>query len=314
MLSKVSILIPCYNAERWIAQTIESALQQTYANKEVIVVDDGSTDNSLKIIEQFEGKVRWESGANQGGNATRNRLLAMSSGEWLQYLDSDDYLLPDKVESQVNFILQNSNVDVVFSPSLIEYCTDTQSRQEVRAIPKPHDPWILLARWYLPQTGSPLWRKQAIVDVGAWKQDQPCCQEHELYLRLLKAEKHFAYFEDAGSVYRQWSEETVCKKNMPEVFRRRLAIEDALEAHLIATGQMNGDRQWAVNQARFECARLIWLFDRKWAQQIAAQLQRQKGFTPAGASAPRHYQTVYKLLGFSSAEKLAGLRRKLAAS
>ena len=314
MPHKVSILIPCYNAEQWIAQAIESALQQSYPHKEVIVVDDGSTDNSLDIIKQFEGAIDWEASNNQGGNAARNRLLEMSTGKWVQYLDADDYLLPDKIENQLDFIQQNPNVDIVFSPSLIEYCSGIQSHQEIRTIPEPHDPWILLARWYLPQTGSPLWRKQAIVDAGKWKIDQPCCQEHELYLRLLKSEKRFAYLADAGSVYRQWSEKTVCKKNMPEVFRRRLAIEDDLEAYLIETGRMSGDRQWAINQARFECARLIWLFDRRWAKQVAKKIQRQKGFLPAGASAPGQYQTIYKLLGFSSAEKLAALRRKLVAT
>lgn len=313
MLPKVSILIPCYNAEQWIAEAIDSALQQTYPNKEVIVVDDGSTDNSLNIIKQFGWAIRCRSDANQGGNVARNHLLTLSTGEWLQYLDADDYLLPTKVEKQVACINQHSSADIIYSPSLMSYEKSPQARQEVRSIPQPHDPWILLARWYLPQTGSPLWRKQAIVDVGAWKPDQPCCQEHELYLRLLKANKRFVYFGEAESVYRQWSEETICKKNMPEVYRQRLAIEDDLELTLIETRQMSRDRQWAINQARFECARLIWLFDTQWAKRIIAKIhQQQKSFVPAGASAPIHYRTMYQLMGFSPAERLAGLRRKLA--
>ena len=83
----VSILIPCFNAERWIAQAIESALAQTWPHKEVIVVDDGSTDGSLEVIRRFDGRVRWESGPNRGGNVARNRLLELSNGEWLQYLE-----------------------------------------------------------------------------------------------------------------------------------------------------------------------------------------------------------------------------------
>ena len=90
----VSILIPCYNAERWIAQAIESALAQTWSEKEVIVVDDGSTDHSLEVIRQFDGRISWETGLNRGGNAARNRLLELARGEWLQYLDADDYLRP----------------------------------------------------------------------------------------------------------------------------------------------------------------------------------------------------------------------------
>src|SRR5260221_12220127 len=100
-MKKVSILIPCYNAERWIAQAIQSALDQTYANCEVIVADDGSFDRSLKIIRSFGERICCESGPNRGGNPTRNRLLELAHGDWVQYLDADDYLLPDKVARQV---------------------------------------------------------------------------------------------------------------------------------------------------------------------------------------------------------------------
>ena len=62
---KVSILIPCYNAERWIIQCIESALDQTYEQTEIIVVDDGSTDNSLEMIKSFGDRVKWRTQANQ---------------------------------------------------------------------------------------------------------------------------------------------------------------------------------------------------------------------------------------------------------
>ena len=80
MTKFVSILIPCYNAERWIAQAIESALAQTWSEKEIIVVDDGSTDRSLEVIRQFDGRIRWETGPNRGGNVARNRLLELARG------------------------------------------------------------------------------------------------------------------------------------------------------------------------------------------------------------------------------------------
>ena len=115
----VSILIPCYNAEPWIAKAIESALAQTWASKEVIVVDDGSTDGSLDEIQKFDGQIRWETRPNHGGNRARNRLTELAQGEWLQYLDADDYLLPEKVANQVEFIESNPNADVVFGPLLL---------------------------------------------------------------------------------------------------------------------------------------------------------------------------------------------------
>ena len=213
----ISILVPCFNAERWVAQAIESALAQSWPEKEVIVVDDGSEDGSLDVIRGFGDRIRWETGPNRGGNAGRNRLLELARGEWLQYLDADDYILPDKVARQMGVPALDSKTDVVFGPITLEHWSETGSRCELLPIPEPHDPWVLLARWYLPQTGASLWRKQAILDVGGWKNDQPCCQEHELYLRLLMAGKRFTYCSSNGAVYRRWGEHTVCKRNKAEV-------------------------------------------------------------------------------------------------
>jgi glycosyltransferase involved in cell wall biosynthesis len=312
MLPQVSILIPCYNADRWIAQAIQSALDQTYPHKEVIVVDDGSTDRSLEIIQSFGDRIRWETQPNQGGNATRNRLLELSNGDWLQYLDADDYLLPHKVDQQIHFLSQGLQADVIYGASVYEYWEGGSVQQRVLPIPLPHDPWILLARWFLPQTGSPLWRRQAIVDVGRWKKGQPCCQEHELYLRLLIAGKVFKYSESAGSVYRQWSEATVCKRDQPEVFRQRLKIEEQLEQYLQSNNLLTTERQYAINQARFECARKIWLFDQGWANQVIAQIRMQdKNFIPSGQAAPTSYRFAYQTFKFHLAETFAAMRRTL---
>jgi glycosyltransferase involved in cell wall biosynthesis len=308
----VSILIPCYNAEQWIKQSIDSALAQTWPEKEVIVVDDGSTDHSLEIIKKFSGRIRWETGPNRGGNVARNRLLELSRGEWLQYLDADDYLAPNKVANQILFLSSTPPTDLVFGPVTMEYVSIHEPRQAIFAIPKPHDPWILLARWYLPQTGASLWRKSAIRDVGGWKTDQPCCQEHELYLRLLMAGKRLAFCPLNGAVYRQWSELTVCKRDKSEVHRQRLQIEKRAEEFLRNRGELTGQRQQAINQARFEIARLAWLYDQVFAEQIMEIIRKTKsGFNPSGEAAPSSYRLIYRLLGFQPAERLGIWRRRL---
>src|SRR5206468_10074508 len=106
-----------------------------------------------------------ETGPNLGGNAARNRLAEIARGEWLQYLDADDYLIVDKIAKQMQFLALHPNTDIVFGPVILEYITAQEPRREQLPIPEPHDLWVLLARWYLPQTGSSLWRKQAIKDV-----------------------------------------------------------------------------------------------------------------------------------------------------
>src|SRR5713101_8219343 len=308
----VSILIPCFNAERWIAQAIESALAQTWPEKEVIVVDDGSADASLTIIKSFGDRIRWVSGPNRGSNAARNRLLELARGEWLQYLDADDYLLPEKIARQMEFIAANPAADVIFGPATIEHCVEGKTSRELLPIPRPHDLWILLARWYLPQTGAALWRKQAIVDVGGWKPDQPCCQEHELYLRLLIGGKRFAYCEHNGAIYRHWGEDTLWRGNVPEVHRRRLGIEQRAEDFLRKTNQLTAGRQHAINIARFETARSAWQYDPASAKEIMRKVKSMdRDFIPAGPAVSGPYRIALKLFGFGAAEVIAQWRRNV---
>lgn len=307
----VSILIPCYNAEPWIAQAIQSALDQSWQHKEIIVVDDGSTDGSLQIVRDFGAAIRWETGPNRGGNATRNRLCQLAAGEWLQYLDADDYLQPHKIEQQLRELPASSAVDVAYSPAVIEtWLEGSRVDQQVLPIPEPHDPWILLARWYLPQTGCVLWRKASVIAVGGWKPDQPCCQEHELYSRMLMAGQKFHYCPTPGAVYRQWSEQTVCKRDVPEVHRRRLEIEQRAEDWLRETGELTPARLWAINQARFETARSVWKYDPARAAEIMHGVGfSQPDFMPDGDAAPSSYRTAYRFLGFPAAERLAAWKR-----
>ena len=96
----VSVIIPCYNASRFLAEAIESVLAQTHENLELVVVDDGSTDDSREIVRGFGERVRSEPlPHNQGVNFARNRGVEVARGEFVQFLDSDDLLRPEKIFS-----------------------------------------------------------------------------------------------------------------------------------------------------------------------------------------------------------------------
>jgi len=98
---KFSLLIPCYNAERWGVAAIRSALDQTWPDKEMVVLDDGSTNDSTEVIRSFGEAIRFESGPNRGGNAARQQLLEVPDGKWLHYHDADAYLLAQRIERQL---------------------------------------------------------------------------------------------------------------------------------------------------------------------------------------------------------------------
>jgi glycosyltransferase involved in cell wall biosynthesis len=102
MSALVSILIPAYNAEEWIADTIRSALAQAWSRKEIIVVNDGSSDQTLAVAQQFvSSNVHVITQDNQGAAAARNKAFSVCQGDYIQWLDADDLLSPDKVSRQM---------------------------------------------------------------------------------------------------------------------------------------------------------------------------------------------------------------------
>ncbi len=116
----ISIITPVFNVEPYLAETIESVIQQTYSNWELILVDDGSIDNSPAIAKtfasKFPGKIFYfehPKHTNRGASASRNLGLAKARGALLSFLDSDDYLLPNKLEEQVKIFIQNPTISVV---------------------------------------------------------------------------------------------------------------------------------------------------------------------------------------------------------
>ena len=112
---KISVIIPAYNARKFIAEAIESVLNQTFPAHEIIVVDDGSTDGTGEFVEkQFGDKVRVIQQENKGQGAARNTGIQVATGNIFQFLDADDLLLPNKFEVQLDFWRRNPEFDIVY--------------------------------------------------------------------------------------------------------------------------------------------------------------------------------------------------------
>lgn len=109
----VSVIIPTYNRARYIREAVDSVLAQTYNNTEIIVVDDGSTDNTKEILNHYGSKIRYIYQKNSGPSASRNKGIKQSNGEVIAFLDSDDIWLPEKLELQVKLIQQSQNIGLV---------------------------------------------------------------------------------------------------------------------------------------------------------------------------------------------------------
>src|SRR5215471_18790321 len=112
----VSILIPAYNCQEWLGDTLRSAMAQTWPRKEIIVVDDGSKDQTSEVARGFVSKeVSVITTKNQGAAAARNQALRLSQGDYVQWLDADDLLAPDKIERQIAALRESDGRRVLLS-------------------------------------------------------------------------------------------------------------------------------------------------------------------------------------------------------
>lgn len=195
----VSVVIPCYNSGAWVADCIQSALDQTWSDTEIIVIDDGSTDDSREVIASFGDRVRHEFGPNRGGAAARNRGLELARGEWVQFLDADDLLLPDCIERKLGMAAKSPGEAVPCCK--IEYLPYESKHGEN---PGPacwsfdeHDLDTILALG-APQTSAPLHQRHHLVAVGGFRESLRQAQDFDLHLRL--AVKHGLLFRSNGEV------------------------------------------------------------------------------------------------------------------
>lgn len=210
----VSILIAAYNAEPWIAETLESAIAQTWPHTEVIVVDDGSTDGTLAIARRYKSeRVRVIAQANAGACAARNRALAEARGDFIQYLDADDLLSPNKIERQVALLAEAPEGCVAVCGTV--YFDDGTDPEQGWFSPggpavNSDDPlqWLIdlwtpgseAVRWGMVQTGAWLMPRRVAERAGPWDPAVTQDQDGEYFARVLLASTGVRW-EPEGRVY-----------------------------------------------------------------------------------------------------------------
>lgn len=234
----VSVIIPCFNAERWIGEAIDSCLNQTYPHLQIIVIDDGSTDKSLEIIQSFSGAITWETGVNRGGNYARNRGFALAQGNYIQYLDGDDYFLPDKIAKQMSFLTQHQ-ADIVYGDVRYQYHLPegevSQQDAEFPGIAGAHEDFLesLLAHGCLPPMAY-LLRREAIVHSPGWDETLPAAQDRDFFISLMLSNPHLRVKHQPGydSIYRRYGNVTVSTANKPRLVKSFCRVLGKAEFHL----------------------------------------------------------------------------------
>jgi glycosyltransferase involved in cell wall biosynthesis len=217
----VSVLIPAYNAEGTIAETLDSVLGQTYTPLEIIVVDDGSGDGTLEVARGYEthGVRVIEQEINRGQTATLNRALAEATGEFIQYLDADDVLDPRKIEVQVDRLSREPSGTLATSPWARFYFDDLSTARFVRSpdwrdYDRPID-WIVdhwNGRGTMPP-GSWLYPRSIVDSIGPWHESLSLNNDMEYFARAVLASPKIAYCEEARWYYRSGNPSLSARKD-----------------------------------------------------------------------------------------------------
>jgi glycosyltransferase involved in cell wall biosynthesis len=205
----VSILIPAYNAEKWIGETIKSALAQTWSRKEIIIVDDGSEDSTLSIARGFESKlVKVVTQENGGASAARNKALSYAQGEYIQWLDADDLLAPDKIEQQLKAAEKVATPGVLFSSA---FGTFYYRQQKIRFVPTSLWQDLYPIEWMLKKFNENVWMNPATWLVsrrltetaGLWDERLSLDDDGEYFSRTVSASEKILFVPESKCYYRQ---------------------------------------------------------------------------------------------------------------
>ena len=218
MRDLVSILIPAYNSERWISEAIESALAQTWPKKEIIIVDDGSSDKTFSVAHRYSSKIlKVVTQKNCGASSARNMAFSLCQGDYIQWLDADDLLAPHKIETQLKYSGGDRNDRVLYSSAFGKFFYDHRiARYAPNSLLQNLEP----VEWLLKKLGENVWFFPAAWIVsreftelaGLWDESLSLDDDGEYFCRLVSLSHSVKFVEEAKSYYRRSNADSLSKK------------------------------------------------------------------------------------------------------
>ena len=214
----VSIIIPVYNAEKYLEESIQSAINQTWPDKEIIIIDDGSTDQSLNIANSYaNNNIKVFTQPNKGASAARNRGLQEAKGDYIQFLDADDFLHKKKIRNQLILLEKNENFISTCPTIHFNDFNDVQniSLKHDWLSNVPQDPLTFITYLYggsdlgpknggMVQPNAWLTPRKIIDKAGPWNEELSRDDDGEYFCRIILASKGIIYSSDSINYYRKF--------------------------------------------------------------------------------------------------------------
>lgn len=311
----VSVIIPAYNALRWLPETLASVAEQAVTEMEIIVIDDGSTDETAAYIEREWPQIQLIRSANKGVSHARNLGTAAARGEWIQYLDADDLLLTGKLSRQLALIKNQPQVDVVYAnwQKLIEdedghFVPGEVVRRRIEDISADAEVAFFSALWC--PTGAYLWRRSFLEKILPWKEWLPVIQDARFAWDAAAVGASWFHDAEVAVLYRQHRSGSVSTRSRQAFLTDCVKSMADIQQRWVKQNGMTPERL-AVLKAGYESAmRGFFEIDLPSFRDV---YQRLLEIDPAYEPSNRFLRYVARYLGYENAELVASRWRGLKA-
>ena len=300
----ISVIIPCYNVEAYIEVGLLSVIHQSQPAKEIICIDDGSTDNTISIIrklqEQFPNRIfLYLNEKNRGATYTRNRGLAIAKGDFIQFFDADDILLPEKFKHQSELIMESSeNTDIVVS----DFTRLKIDGSTVTLKFKKEDSWCALLEGMLGVTTANLFRREKVIAVRGWTEELLSSQEYDLMFRMIATGSNVLVDNKIVSNNRERESGSITKTDPAGKWRRFIHLRERIFKYLSDHNLVTEERRTSFENIMFDSIRILYKYDKKEAVKLHKEYLTNVSFQSPTLSTSKRYLSVYNLFGFEAAE------------
>jgi glycosyltransferase involved in cell wall biosynthesis len=308
----VSIIIPCHNQERFLPACLESIANQEYRPLEVIIIDDGSTDGTSQVMNDFQSvqmngiEVKCLYQTKQGAQRARNQGCKQARGEYFQFFDSDDILCSAKLIEQVMAFKNNSEVDVVYGDGqyLVNFHENDPVKGRVISIGPSADMIESLLFGYWVPPFAYLSRRSAVQRCGPWDNKLEVLQDFEYFLRMALQGCRFHYRQGITGYYRKHSFSSISERSSTLSGRTRQRILAQAENFLRTQDELNEQRIRAMVENYRRIARGVYPIDNECFNRSHSDILR---LFPDYLPKKRRARILSSIFGFRNYEKFAAL-------
>jgi glycosyltransferase involved in cell wall biosynthesis len=314
----VSILIPAYNAEQWVADAVHSATGQTWPHKEIIVVDDGSRDGTFAAAQRLASpQVKVVTVPNQGAASARNHALQLSQGDYIQFLDADDLLAPDKIEKQLGALREGESRRILLSSAWSPFYFRTRKARYVQSLLcqdlSPVE-WLLakLGHNLHMQTATWLTSRELAEAAGPWDTRLLSDDDGEYFARVLLQSEGTRFVPNTGVLYRVT---TTSRLSYVGDDRKKNALLLSMKLHLQYIRSLEDSAR--VRRACLAYLQTWYLSFYPERPDIVAELQSMAGLMNQHLEEPRlrwKYAWMKPILGWKAAKWSQAVLPQLKAS